>query len=428
MAYEAVILRKRLVYVAVSAVPQPLPSKSHWFTIDDKLVYWNFFLDFGPLNLGQLYRFCAMLNEKLRDVAADKTIYYYASSHPHQRTNGAFMIGAWQILYLGLTPDEAYASIAHFDLEPFHDATPGVCTFRLEVLDCLKGLYKARHYDFFRFETFSLPEYEYFEAVENGDLNWIVQDKIFAFAGPHDADANTDGYRALRPEHFVPYFARKDVSLIVRLNKPYYRASTFTNMGADFADLYYLDGSNPPLHILKKFIAIAEHTRGAFGVHCKAGLGRTGTCIGSYLMKHYKFTAEEIIGWMRICRPGCVIGPQQHFLKDMEHALWREGDAFRSCRGLNPVPVDLFASAQASSPRVAPSGGPATAAAKHASPRHRSSSKSRVIPSPLPADDATALSKRIVDLDIASGSTTTKNAASSQGDELRRRRHQTTCH
>ncbi|CAN0452469.1 unnamed protein product, partial [Scytosiphon promiscuus] len=35
----------------------------------------------------------------------------------------------------------------------------------------------------------------------------------------------------------------------------------------------------------------------------KAGLGRTGTCIGCYLMKHYSFSAAEVIGWMRICRP-----------------------------------------------------------------------------------------------------------------------------
>lgn len=31
-------------------------------------------------------------------------------------------------------------------------------------------------------------------------------------------------------------------------------------------------------------------------------------------MKHYKFTAKEAIAWIRICRPGSVIGPQQHWL------------------------------------------------------------------------------------------------------------------
>lgn len=47
-----------------------------------------------------------------------------------------------------------------------------------------------------------------------------------------------------------------------------------------------------------------------------AGLGRTGTLIGCYLMKHYRFTAGEAIAWIRICRPGSVIGPQQNFLEE----------------------------------------------------------------------------------------------------------------
>ena len=41
-------------------------------------------------------------------------------------------------------------------------------------------------------------------------------------------------------------------------------------MGADHVDLYYVDGSNPPSRILKKFLDTAENARGAIGVHCKA--------------------------------------------------------------------------------------------------------------------------------------------------------------
>lgn len=47
-----------------------------------------------------------------------------------------------------------------------------------------------------------------------------------------------------------------------------------------------------------------------------AGLGRTGTLIACYVMKHYRFTHAEIISWIRICRPGSIIGPQQHFLEE----------------------------------------------------------------------------------------------------------------
>ena len=84
--------------------------------------------------------------------------------------------------------------------------------------------------------------------------------------------------------------------------------------GINHYDLYFVDGGLPPESILKKFLEIAESEHGAIAVHCQAGLGRTGTCIGCYMMKHYRFTSQEVIGWLRICRPGSVIGPQQHFL------------------------------------------------------------------------------------------------------------------
>lgn len=70
-----------------------------------------------------------------------------------------------------------------------------------------------------------------------------------------------------------------------------------------------------------KFIEETEKEQGAIAVHCKAGLGRTGTLISCYAMKHYKIPARAMIGWIRICRPGSVLGPQQHFLCAKEAAL-----------------------------------------------------------------------------------------------------------
>lgn len=64
-------------------------------------------------------------------------------------------------------------------------------------------------------------------------------------------------------------------------------------------------------------------------LYLQAGLGRTGTCIGCYVMKHFGFSAAEVIAWMRICRPGSVIGPQQHYLVHMEGTMHREGAEFR---------------------------------------------------------------------------------------------------
>jgi len=47
-------------------------------------------------------------------------------------------------------------------------------------------------------------------------------------------------------------------------------------------------------------------------------------------MKHYGWTAAEVIGWMRVCRPGMVIGPQQHWMERQQEVQWRAGDAMRS--------------------------------------------------------------------------------------------------
>ena len=110
-------------------------------------------------------------------------------------------------------------------------------------------------------------------------------------------------------------FKECGVSDVIRLSAPSYDAKVFTRVGINHHHLFYTDGTTPPPHILKKFMEITENAKGTIAVHCKAGLGRTGTCVGFYMMKHYSFSAEEVIAWLRLCRPGSVLGPQQHFLK-----------------------------------------------------------------------------------------------------------------
>lgn len=45
---------------------------------------------------------------------------------------------------------------------------------------------------------------------------------------------------------------------------------------------------------LQRFFDCIEREKGVTAVHCLAGLGRTGTLIGLWIMKHHDFTPQEV--------------------------------------------------------------------------------------------------------------------------------------
>jgi len=51
-------------------------------------------------------------------------------------------------------------------------------------------------------------------------------------------------------------------------------------------------------------------------------------------MKHYNFPADAFIGYIRICRPGSVLGPQQQYLCDIQDKMFKLGELYRKKNGL----------------------------------------------------------------------------------------------
>ncbi|KDO23825.1 hypothetical protein SPRG_11257 [Saprolegnia parasitica CBS 223.65] len=310
----------KLYYVAVASQPKP-KDNTIFFSIDTQLVYWNYCLDFGPLNIGHVFRFNDIIAEHLAHAAkTNAKVVLYSSTNGQRRANAVCLLCCWAMLFQKLDAATAYAPFERQAFPPFHDATDFECSYDLSVKNVLDGLERGIKSNYIDVATFDVDEYQNYEKVENGDLSWVSR-KFIAFAGPHNKYSSKNGQITLPPEHYIPYFKQKNVTLVVRLNDKCYDKSRFVAAGIDHLDLYYPDGTNAPMSIIKQFIEASEKTPGAVAVHCKAGLGRTGTCIGCYMMKHEQFTAREVIGWLRLCRPGSVIGPQQDFMEEIQDIM-----------------------------------------------------------------------------------------------------------
>ena len=109
-----------MFYVALNTPPTTiLTQHKHFFSIDNEMIYWNFYLDYGPLNLGHVIRFCTLLNKKLKDPKLkDKEIYFFSAEHPSKRNNAVFLICSYMILCMNLSPDDAFKPFKNYYL-PF---------------------------------------------------------------------------------------------------------------------------------------------------------------------------------------------------------------------------------------------------------------------------------------------------------------------
>lgn len=149
----------------------------------------------------------------------------------------------------------------------------------------------------------------------------MIPGKFLALSSPYDPNKEEQGVPLLptqstnfTPKDYIPIFKKLGVGAVIRLNNQTYDKSPFISSGINHHELYFTDGTCPTKPIVQQFLALAEQEPRALAVHCKAGLGRTGTLIGCYAIKHYRFNAADFIGWIRLCRPGSVLGPQQFFL------------------------------------------------------------------------------------------------------------------
>ncbi|CAH1395445.1 unnamed protein product [Nezara viridula] len=336
---EFLMNRFCLVTFKKNIMRQDTPQ-AHLFSIDDSLLYQGFFVDFGPLNLGLIYRYCLMVASKLNSKElSQKMIIHYTWMDPRKRANAGLLAATFAVLYLGLTPKKAWdilriqkgnyeMSLSKIGYLPFRDAQPFTNKETIEntisIYDCLKAMDCAVVNNFVDFSDFLLGHYEAFQINGYSLLNWIVPSKLLALCNP-----SKESLSPLNINRLIRYFLHYNVGVVVRLNEATYSALRFTDVGIKHVDLYFDDGTVPPYEILCDFLNLVENSKQAVAVHCRAGLGRTGSLIAAYLMKHYRLTTKEAVAWLRICRPGSVISHQQAWLDAMQSQLWESGNIYR---------------------------------------------------------------------------------------------------
>ena len=76
-------------------------------------------------------------------------------------------MASYAVIYLGMTAEEAHRPLVNITppLLPYRDASYGACTFKLTVLDVLRGLEQGVLHSWLDFDNFDPDFYEHYEQV-----------------------------------------------------------------------------------------------------------------------------------------------------------------------------------------------------------------------------------------------------------------------
>jgi len=314
--------------------------------------YRGFCADWGPCSIATVLTFCKEIHEKWEHPQLQNRalIYYSSPACQHVFTNTALMLAAYLMVHHSYSPDDAlrpFARISPTPFLPYRDATHvEPQNFQLHAISCLRGLHRAMRLGWLGAQPvhdFDIETYERLDEPSCLNMNQ-VSPRFIMFLGPQDKHLVRDWDPYMHePGEYVDEFRKRSVGLIIRLNNAdTYDETTFTKAGFDFLDMEFQDCTTPAPSIIKRFLDAVDGAKGVVAVHCLAGLGRTGTLVGIHMMKHHGFTAKEVIGYLRLMRPGSIIGPQQQFLCEMQDAKW---DGNYPLLGDEKRAIDLDASA-----------------------------------------------------------------------------------
>jgi len=237
------------------------------------------------------------------------------------------LISASLVMWCRVSPDDAFSQFKKRYNNYFMQfgGTDGTRK-GISVEVCLRGLWKGIQ--------LGLMIPDHFQS-NSMDFSWIIEGKLAACCTPTHATIAS----------YANFFASNGVGAVVRLNDALYDKDQLAYHGIKHLDLPFFDGGVPSSDTVQAFLNFVElRNKGATVVHCRGGIGRTGTLICIYLMKHYRMSAHEAIGFVRMRRPGAVNCTQQKYLEDLEKNIWKLGEGAASTKLPGPFMEVILAS------------------------------------------------------------------------------------
>lgn len=304
-------------------------------------------LYYGPSTLVNILDFKEMVVHLNNQKQPLKTPCLVIRSKNNQSLNAVFLCAAYLNLFKKMSIDESMEAIGPIlgELSLKHYKTEGdqrADDLQITIRTCLEGLADFIGLKLLKLDQIDIEEVKMRENPAHGDMNWIVPGKILALAGPED-----DGYPI---EEFADYAEAHNVGAVFRLNAPLYHAAALHHQGISHFEMFMEDGGIPTLTQVEQFYDIADEcweANVAIAVHCMAGLGRTGTMIATFLIKKFGLRADRVIAYLRVMRPGCILGMQARFLDSIQYLIRGEPTPDESLAYLINYPKEYLTAAMA---------------------------------------------------------------------------------
>lgn len=91
----AEIIPNRLYWVSSSGKLSGIKN-AFSFSIDEQLIYSPFFSDFGPLNIGSIYKYIKDLDKMMKEPSfSNSIIIHHTSLNSGKRSNAALLMAAY---------------------------------------------------------------------------------------------------------------------------------------------------------------------------------------------------------------------------------------------------------------------------------------------------------------------------------------------